>query len=101
MCQTLNHAFDVLKGRKYQDRINTYNQDKRKKILLDLLQAINETKEHSLQYRSNGGPFLSDTSLMAMWIIITSAIELTEFLLKTFKYAFVLSGKFNQDGLEV
>lgn len=101
MCQTLNHAFDVLKGKKYQDRITTYNWDKRKKILLDLLQVINETGEHSLESKSNGRPFLSDTSLMAMRITITSAIELNEFLQKTFKNAFVLSGKFNQDCFEV
>jgi hypothetical protein len=69
--------------------------------LIDLLQAINKTKEHFLESKSNGRLFLSDTSLMAMRITITSEIELTEFLLKTFKYAFALSGKFNQDGLEV
>ena len=91
----------VLNGRKYQERITTYNWDKRMKILLDLLQAINETEDHSLESKSNGRPFFSDASLMAMRITVISAIELIEFLLKTCKYDFVLSGKFNQDCLEV
>jgi hypothetical protein len=54
MCQTLNDAFDVFNGRKYQEKITTYNWDKRKKLLLDLLQAINETKDHSLESKSMG-----------------------------------------------
>ncbi|XP_032795100.1 uncharacterized protein LOC116931611 [Daphnia magna] len=95
MCQMLNEAFDVLNRRKYQDRITIYNWDK--KLLLDLLHTINETKEHSFESKSNGRPFLSDASLMSMRITITSAIELIGFLLKTCKYTFVLSGKFYQD----
>ncbi|KZS09766.1 Cell division ftsj-like protein [Daphnia magna] len=98
MCQMLNDAFDVLNGRKYQDRITIYNWDK--KLLLVLLHTINETKEHSFESKSNGRPFLSDASLMAMRITITSAIELIGFLLKTCEYTFVLSGKFYQDCLE-
>lgn len=101
MCQVLNDAFDVLNGRQYRDRITLGNWEKDKKHLVDLLDAINETEEHSRASKFNGLPFISNTSLKAMRITLTSAIELIEYLLMKCNYDFVLSGKFNQDCLEV
>lgn len=101
MCQILNDSFDVLNGRKYSDRITLGNWEKKKATLKDLLEAIDLTEAHSKESSSNGKPFLSDTSLKAMRITLNSSIQLIEFLLKTCEYQFVLSGKFNQDCLEV
>lgn len=101
LCLLLNDAFDVMNGRRWKERIHHGNWEEKKKHLTDLIDAINETEAHSLESKYNGKPFLSDTSLKAMRLTLTSAMELTEFLLNKCSYDFVLSGKFNQDCLEV
>ena len=68
---------------------------------MDLLDAVNETEAFSKSSEKNARPFLSDTSLNAMRLTLTSAMELIDFLLKECDFQFVLSGKFNQDCLEV
>lgn len=101
MCLILNNAFDVLNGRHYKERIHTGNWKQQKKCLLDLLEAISETKAYSKASNKNARPFLSETSLNAMRLTLTSAMELIDFLLKECNFQFVLSEKFNQDCLEV
>lgn len=97
----LNNAFDTLNGRHYKERITPENWQENKKNLTDLLKAINETESHSLASKENGRPFLSDTSLKAMRVTLTSAIQLVEFLLEKCNYSYVLTGKCNQDCIEV
>ena len=77
----LNDAFDVMNWRRWMERIHHGNWEEKKKHLADLIDAINETEAHSLESKYNGKPFLSDTSLKAMRLTLTSAMELTEFLL--------------------
>ena len=44
---------------------------------------------------------MSDTSLKAMRVTLNSAIQLVEFLLEKCNYDFVLTGKLDQDCIEV
>lgn len=90
-----------MNGRRYKDRIWSGNWELHKRNLLKLLDAINETERHALLSKENARPFLSDTSLKAMRVTITSTIQLVEFLLERCNYEFVLTGKFNQDCIEV
>jgi len=90
-----------MNGRRFSERIYAGNWKNKKEDLLKLLDAVNETDAFSALSKSNPKPFLSDTSLKAMRITIMSTIQLVEFLLDECGYDFVLSGKFNQDCLEV
>lgn len=97
----LNNAFDSLNGRRFIERICPKNWSENKQNLLNLLDALNETEAHSLASKENAKPFLSETSLKALRVTLTSAIQLTEFLMEKCHYDFVLTGKFNQDCIEV
>lgn len=97
----LNDSFDTMNGRRFAERINPENWNEKKKPLVDLLKAIDISEEHSLASKGKEKPFLSDTSLKAMRITLQSTIELVNFLLEKGKYDFVLTGKFNQDCIEV
>lgn len=97
----LNDAFDTMNGRRFVEGISSRNWVLKKKTLEDLLDTLKETETHSKLSKDNPKPFLSDTSLKAMRITVCSTIELVEFLLKKCGFDFVLTGKFNQDCLEV
>ena len=97
----LNHTFDALNGRQYKDRIWSGNWQQHKRVLLELLQAIDDSEAHLKAAKDSGKSFVSDTSLKAMRVTLHSAIQLVEFLLEKCNYDFVLTGKFNQDCIEV
>lgn len=101
MTQLLNDAFDSMNGRRYVERIHRDNWEEKKKPLTDLLEAIEETERHSKMSNKNEKPFLSETSLKAAKITLTSTIELVEFLLSRSTYDYVFTGKFNQDCIGV
>ena len=66
--------------------------------MLELLWDTELTKNSG---KSNRPMFLSETTMYALRISILSTIELTEELFGTYKYKYVLSGKLNQDCVEV
>ncbi len=66
---------------------------------MELLKALKET-EHSYLCKK-GVPFLSPTTLKAMRVTTLSTLRLTAELLHKSKFKFVLTGKFNQDCVEV
>lgn len=99
--QLLNNSFDTMNGRHFGERIWSGNWQRHKKNLTDLLNALNNTEIHSKISKENFRPFLSDTSLKAMRVTVTSTIQLVEFLLGGCNYDYVLTGKFNQDCIEV
>ena len=101
MTLLLNDAFDSMNGRRFAERIHSGNWAEKKRPLLDLLDAITQSEAHSLSTNGAEKPFVSDTSLKALRITLTSTIELVEFLLHRCGYDFVLTGKFNQDCIEV
>jgi hypothetical protein len=72
-----------------------------KRVLLELLQATDDSKAHTKAAKDNAKPFVSDTSLKAMRVILNSAIQLVEFLLEKCNFTFVLTGKFNKDCIEM
>ena len=67
--------------------------------LQELLEALWESELHYDQ--TNETPFVSDTTLGALRMTILSIIELTDHLLYVEEYEFVLTGKLNQDCVEV
>ena len=101
LCLLLNNTFDALNGRRFKERIWSGNWQQHKRNLKQLLTALDDTEAHSDESKEHAKPFISDTSLKAMRVTLTSAIELVEFLLNKCNYSFVLTGKFNQDCIEV
>ncbi|KZS05245.1 Uncharacterized protein APZ42_031632 [Daphnia magna] len=97
----LNNTFDALNGRQFKYRIFSGNWQQHKRVLLQLLQALDDSEAHWKASKDNEKPFLSDISLKAMRVTLNSAIQLVEFLLDKCNYSLVLSGKFNQDCIEV
>ena len=67
--------------------------------LEELLEALYDSELH--YDKTNECPFVSDTTLGALRMTIISTIELTHHLLFDMDYEFVLTGKFNQDCVEV
>lgn len=118
MTKLLNDTFDVLNGRRMAESINESNwEDKvkedgkvkkgKKTILLTMLDVIDRT-ENCHQNPGKRQPmttFASQTTLEGWRLSVSSAIDLTEELLRpkdvAAKYDFVLTAKWNQDPLEV
>lgn len=69
-------------------------------ILEELLEALFDTEICYLKDPSKL-PFLAPMTLHAMRVTIYSTIGLTKNLLKREEFSFVLTGKFNQDCIEV
>lgn len=101
LCLLLNNTFDALNGRRFKERIWSGNWQQHKRNLKQLLKSLDDTEAHADESKEHAKPFVSDTSLKAMRVTLTSAIELVEFLLNKCNYSFVLTGKFNQDCIEV
>jgi hypothetical protein len=72
-----------------------------KRLLLELLKAIDDSEAHSRAAIENGKPFISETSLKSVLVTLNSAFELVEFLHEKCHYDFVLTSKFIQDCIEV
>jgi len=45
--------------------------------------------------------FLSDNTAEALRVTLISTIDITKYLIKEFNFSYVLTGKINQDNLEV
>lgn len=66
-----------------------------------MLTCLDDTERALLSKQSDRPMFLAETTLFALRVTIKSTISLTEELLNTFKYKYVLTGKLNQDCVEV
>lgn len=105
LTKVVNDVFDVLNGRFILKGINERNWGK-KKAQLDAFLKILDVTEECNRTRKRNDPdiplkmFLSDSTLQAWRITVISVIALTEELLNA-GYITVLTGKFNQDPLEV
>lgn len=95
----------MLNGRFILKGINERNWGKKKTQLDAFLKILDVTEECNRRRKRNDPDiplkmFLSDTTLQAWRITVISVIALTEELLNA-GYITVLTGKFNQDPLEV
>ncbi len=103
MTQLLNDTFDILNARFAKEAININNWGRKKDILDKFLAIIDETER---VYDEEGGEhagmkmFLSRQTLEGFRMSVRSAISLTEEMFKA-NYTMILSGKWNQDILEV
>ncbi|KZS06447.1 Uncharacterized protein APZ42_030095 [Daphnia magna] len=71
----LNNAFDVMNGRHIQESIGKENWESKCKILNELLEAI-DMSEH-MSKEANLIPFVSQTTIEALRLTLTSIIDLT------------------------
>ncbi len=98
----MNDIFDIMNGRNCAQAINLRNWHEKKKKLDNLLWILDETerihKEKNPDLPSQ--MFLSDVTLEGWRISVKSVIMLTEEMFNA-GYNEVLSGKFNQDLVEV
>jgi len=63
---------------------------------------MGELNESENYWKAHKVPaFVAPTSIPMMRVTIQSTIDIVDYLLKERKYDFVLTGKFNQDCLEV
>lgn len=114
MAMLMNKTFDVLNGRYYAEGIsnNINHNDKNKRTVKEMKWAtlnamltvlyITE-KEHESREKNSSSPsemYCSLTTLKALRLTINSAMALTEELLQH-NYHTVLTGKMNQDPIEV
>jgi len=98
--QTFNDIFDVLNGRHLKESITVGNWHKKKRILDEMLKIVDHTEAIN---RAGDCPikmFASQTTIESWRLSIQSAITLTEELFSA-GYSYVLTGKWNQDPLEV
>lgn len=99
LTKTVNDNFDILNLRFCKVGINKDTWPQKKEKLNQMLKVLSETESVYEKYGRNIPMFISQTSLHAWRLSITSAINLIEEQFDAvFKY--VLTGKFNQDPLE-
>ena len=99
----MNDVFDIFNGRFILEGINESNWEQKKKILDDFLFILNETEKNDSE-DSDDVPkkmFMSHTTLQAWRTNVHALKALTHELLYDAKYLTVLTGKFNQDPVEV
>ena len=100
MTLLINDVFDVLNGRFIAEGINRRNWVKKKKILDVFLEVLTDTEAMSDEIKIP--PFMSTTTLRSFRVTTLSTIALTnEMLSHEEDYFTVLTGKFNQDPIEV
>lgn len=114
LAMLMNKTFDVLNGRKYAEGItnNVNYNDKNKRTVKEMkwetlnamLSVLDITEvEHESRQKNSNSPsemFCSLTTLKALHMTINSAMALSEELLQN-NYHTVLTGKMNQDPIEV
>jgi hypothetical protein len=101
----INDVFDILNGRFIAQGINVNNWGKKKDKLDAFLKVLDLTEECNRNRKRNDPNiplkmFLSETTLQSWRITVLSVIALTEELFNA-DYITVLTGKLNQDPLEV
>lgn len=101
----VNDVFDVMNGRYTAQGINVTNWWKKKKKLDIFLEILDVTEECNRTRKPNDPKtpvkmFLSNTTLQAWRVTVLSVIALTEEMFNV-GYTSVLTGKLNQDPLEV
>lgn len=89
-----------MNGRFLKEGITDLNWGPKKKILEVMLSVLDETERVYLQSKKQRKMFVSMTTLRGWRISIKSTISLVEEMF-TENYSVVLTGKFNQDALEV
>jgi hypothetical protein len=105
MTLLLNNCFDILNGRFPAEGISRSSWEKKKLMLQKLLhvldvteQIANDPKRDKTKLPDN--MFMSDTTLVAWRLVIYSSIGLVEELFEK-GFNVVLTGRFNQDPIEV
>ncbi len=102
MTLLLNNVFDVLNGRFPKEGITVSNWDRKKKILQHMLQCLELTEQqYNRQRKKTKMMFVSQQTLFGWRLTINSILQLTDELLFKAGYSVVLTGKMNQDILEV
>lgn len=100
----LNNVFDVLNGRIPKEGITISNWHNKKKILDQMLRCLEVTEQAFKKQSKNmaivKSMFVSNQTLFGWRLTINSVIQLTEELFNS-GYSLVLTGKMNQDILEV
>ena len=99
LTKMMNDTFDVLNGRHDKEGITVENWATKKKVLDVMLEVLSHTERIYLKDKSRK-MFCSTTTLRGWRITIKSVIVLTEKLFNT-DYDIVLTGKLNQDPVEV
>lgn len=114
LAKLVNDSFDVLNGRWYAERISDELDKNDKKgrtikerkfhILRELLKVLDKTEmEYESREQNSDGPsemFCAITTLKALRLTVHSTMALTEEMLEN-DFNYVLTGKFNQDPVEV
>jgi hypothetical protein len=105
MTLLLNDVFDILNGRFPKEGISKTSWPKKKDKLQKMLLILNITEEIANdpardRHQLPDIKFMSDTSLVAWRLVIHSAIGLVEELFSA-GLNVVLTGRFNQDPIEV
>lgn len=96
----LNDTFDVLNARFSKEGITVLNWYVKKRTLDQMLLAIETTERCYRESKKSHKTFASTTTLRGWRISILSAIAIVEQQFNA-DYKFVLTGKLNQDPLEV
>lgn len=105
LTKLINDVFDVLNGRFVAQGINISNWCKKKNVLETFLKILDVTEECNRSRKQHDANiplnmFVSETTLQAWRITVLSVIALAEEQFNA-DYITVLTGKFNQDPLEV
>ena len=105
LTKLMNDVFDAMNGRFVAGGINIRNWYKKKEKLDVFLKILDVTEEYHRTRKQNDPDipvkmFLSETTLQSWRISILSVIALTEEKFKA-GYITILTGKLNQDPLEV
>lgn len=96
----LNDVFDIMNARFCKEGITVLNWLPKKKKLEEMLVVLKRTEMIYLQSDNREKMFASTTTIRGWRTSIQSTIAITEELFSK-NYGFVLTGKFNQDALEV
>jgi hypothetical protein len=102
----MNDVFDIMNGRFIKAGINKKNWEKKKNILEVFLKVLEDTEAHHEQEnepnKMKTPMFMSTTTLRSWRITALSTIALVQEMLNCEDdYFTVLTGKFNQDPIEV
>lgn len=100
MTNLLNDVFDIMNGRFYKEAITDVNWPSKKKKLYEMLTVLDETEDIYNESNKRDTMFASTTTIRGWRTSIKSTIGIVEDLFAE-NYSFVLTGKFNQDALEV
>lgn len=96
----MNDVFDIMNGRYCKEGIIDVSWPSKKKKLKEMLDVLDKTEDAHTKSNKKNMMFASTTTIRGWRTSIKSAISIIEDLFIE-NYSFVLTGKFNQDALEV